>query len=184
MRLSTEKDGISDEQILEAFKKRSAIGMELFLKKYERDLFFHLRSILRSDEDTDDAYQNSCVKIFLNIHRFKGNSKLYTWAYRIATNEALALLRKRKKSRTEDASALNSQRAETNADYDQLIEVFHRAINSLPPRQQLVFQMRYYGDKSYEEIAEITNRSVGGLKANFHHARKKIEEYIKKNNHA
>ena len=183
MEQKTEKEDISDEQILTAFNEHQEIGMKLFLEKYERALFLHLRSILRTDEDTEDAYQNSCVKIYLNIHRFKRKSKLYTWAYRIATNEALALLRKRKKTWTEDENVLESQRAGTNADYDQLIEVFHRAIDSLPPRQQLVFQMRYFGDKPYEEIADITNRSIGGIKSNFHHARKKIEEFIQTNIH-
>lgn len=173
------KTNISDQEILDTFKRSPEAGMKLFLDKFERPLFSLLRSILRLDEDTDDAYQNTCVKIYLHLDRYKGKSSLYTWAYRIATNEALSLLRKRKRTLSESDTVLKSHEATSNVDYDELLHVFHEAIDRLPSRQQLVFQMRYYGNYSYEDIARFTERSVGGLKANYHHAKKKIEEHIK-----
>ena len=173
------KKNISDLEILEAFKGNPEAGMKLFLDKFERPLFVHLRSILRVDEDTEDDYQNTCVKIYLHLDRYKGKSSLYTWAYRIATNEALGLLRKRKNTLSESDSVLKSHKAASSVDYDLLLDVFHEAIDQLPSRQQLVFQMRYYGNYSYADIARFTERSVGGLKANYHHAKKKIEEHIK-----
>lgn len=173
------KKNIADEEILEAFQQNPESGMNLFLEKFEKPLYAHLRSILRITEDTDDAYQNTCIKIYLNLKKFKGRSSLYTWCYRIATNEALNLLRKRKRSVSESEAVLEDRPAASSLDYNALLEVLHHAIDQLPERQQLVFQLRYYGGYSYEEIAVFTDRSIGGLKANYHHARNKIESYIK-----
>ncbi len=173
------KKNIEDEEIISLFRQNPESGMNLFLSKFEKPLYAHLRSILRIDEDTDDAYQNTCVKIYLNLKRFKAKSSLYTWCYRIATNEALNLLRKRKKSVSESDSILQDRQAGLDVNYDALMKIFHEAIDRLPERQQLVFQMRYYGKLSYEEIATLTDRSIGGLKANYHHAKNKIQNHIK-----
>jgi RNA polymerase sigma-70 factor (ECF subfamily) len=172
------ENAVTDREILECFARDKEAGLRLFLDRYERALYAHLRTILREDGDTDDAYQNSCLKIYSNLSRFEGRSGLFTWAYRIATNEALSILRQRKRRRSYAINEELNTATDVNVNYDALLEVFHRAIDRLPPQQQLVFQLRYFGDQSYEEIAEGTGTSVGGLKANYHHARKKIETYI------
>ncbi len=173
---------VTDGEILACFGRDKEAGLRLFLRRYEKAIYAHLRTILREDRDTDDAYQNSCMKIYSHLSRFEGRSGLFTWAYRIATNEALDILRQRKRRRTYDLSERQELATGAAVNYDALMEVFHQAIDRLPPQQQLVFQLRYFGDQSYEEIAEGTGTSVGGLKANYHHARKKIETFILEQN--
>jgi len=178
--MKEQEANISDHEILKAYRRNKREGMELFLEKFEKPLFIHLRSILRENQDTDDAYQNTCMKIYLHLHRFSEKSSLYTWVYRIGTNEALSILRKRKRRKSTTDSVLENHNASSEVNYERLLDLLHEAIDQLPSKQQLVFQLRYYGNHSYEEIAKFTERSVGGLKANYHHARKKIEEHIKR----
>ena len=135
-------------------------------------------------EDADDVTQNTLVKAWKGLHKFKEEAKLYTWLYRIATNESITFLNKKKKHffisfndvEHELAQALESDEYYTG---DEIQLTLQKAILSLPEKQRLVFNMRYYDELKYDEIAEILETSVGGLKASYHHAVKKIENYIK-----
>jgi RNA polymerase sigma-70 factor (ECF subfamily) len=137
-------------------------------------------------EDADDVLQNCFVKVYRNISRFQQNSKLYTWLYRIATNEALTFLEKRKRISTtsldnEDANWNNRLKAESFVNEDRAVEILKRAIESLPNKQKTVFNLRYYDEMTYADMSEVLETSQGALKASYHHAVKKIEAYVREN---
>ena len=153
---------------------------------YQKPLYYHIRNIVLNHEDTDDVLQNTFIKVFSNIGNFKGESKLYSWMYRIATNESLTFIEQRAKKLGISNVELQ-QKAILNLESDVYFEgneiqiKLQKAIANLPEKQQLVFKMKYFEDMKYENISEILDTSVGGLKANYHHAVKKIEEYLKNN---
>ena len=162
----------------DAFKK--------LLQLYQKPLYFHIRNIVLNHDDTDDVLQNTFVKVFSNISKFKGDSKLYSWLYRIPTNEALTFLKqKAKKSGITNEElqnkAINSLESDVYFEGDEIQLKLHKSIASLPEKQQLVFKMKYFEEMKYEEMSEILNTSVGALKASYHIASKKIEEYLKSN---
>jgi RNA polymerase sigma-70 factor (ECF subfamily) len=153
---------------------------------YQKPLYYHIRNIVLNHDDTDDVLQNTFIKVFSNIGNFKGESKLYSWMYRIATNESLTFIEQRAKKQGISNVELQ-QKAILNLESDVYFEgneiqlQLQKAIATLPEKQQLVFKMKYFEDMKYENISEILDTSVGGLKANYHHAVKKIEEYLKNN---
>ena len=153
---------------------------------YQKPLYYHIRNIVLNHDDTDDVLQNTFIKVFSNIGNFKGESKLYSWMYRIATNESLTFIEQRAKKQGISNVELQ-QKAILNLESDVYFEgneiqiKLQKAIATLPEKQQLVFKMKYFEDMKYENISEILDISVGGLKANYHHAVKKIEEYLKNN---
>jgi RNA polymerase sigma-70 factor (ECF subfamily) len=153
---------------------------------YQEPLYYHIRNIVLNHDDTDDVLQNTFIKVFSNIGNFKGESKLYSWMYRIATNESLTFIEQRAKKQGISNLELQ-QKAILNLESDVYFEgneiqiKLQKAIANLPEKQQLVFKMKYFEDMKYENISEILDTSVGGLKANYHHAVKKIEEYLKNN---
>jgi RNA polymerase sigma-70 factor, ECF subfamily len=153
---------------------------------YQKPLYFHIRNIVLNHDDADDVLQNTFIKVFSNIGKFKGDSKLYSWMYRIATNESLTFIEQRAKKLGISNVELQ-QKAILNLESDVYFEgneiqiKLQKAIANLPEKQQLVFKMKYFEDMKYENISEILDTSVGGLKANYHHAVKKIEEYLKNN---
>lgn len=154
--------------------------------QYSRPLYSHIRTIVLDHDDTDDVLQNTFIKVFRNLSGFKGESRLFSWIYRIATNEALTFIslkaRKNHISNEEvNERALNSLPADDYFEGDALQLKLQQAVASLPQKQQLVFKMKYFEDLKYEDISEIIGTSVGALKASYHHAVKKIEDYI--NNH-
>ncbi len=160
-------------------------GYKLLMDKYQERLYWHIRQIVSTHEDTDDVLQNTFIKIFKNINRFEGKSSLFTWMYRIATNEALSHLNKTKKRTTvsidhENFEAKNIPVAEKSSNGEEIIRLLNQAVTLLPPKQKIIFSMRYYDEMSYAEISTILGTSEGGLKASFHHAVKKIEEFLKK----
>ncbi len=176
----------SDEEILndilnntnahEAFKE--------IIIKYQKPLYFHIRKIILYHDNADDALQNTFIKAWQAIYNFKHQSKLYTWLYRIATNEALAILKKNKRYSlfsTEQSSFELVARLESDPYFDgDAAELeLQKAILSLPEKQRIVFNMRYYDEIPYETMSEILDTSVGALKASYHHAVKKIEEFLK-----
>ncbi len=156
--------------------------------QYKERLYWHIRKIVLVHDDADDVLQNTFVKIFKNIQNFKQDSKLFSWMYRIATNEAITFINKRAKQNNvtieeyhqESAAKLQSDEF-FNGDEIQLI--LQKAIATLPQKQQLVFNLRYFEELKYEEISDILETSVGALKASYHHASKKIQEYIKTQSH-
>ncbi len=151
---------------------------------YKERLYWHIRKIVLDHDDTDDVLQNTFIKIYRNIDSFKGDSKLYTWMYRIATNESITFINKRAKKQMMSSEELQEQRLERlESDVffegDEIQLKLQKAIASLPPKQQLVFNMKYFDDLTYEELSEILETSVGGLKSSYHIAVKKITELLK-----
>lgn len=151
---------------------------------YKERLYWHIRNMVKDHNDADDILQNTFIKIFNNIHAFKGDSQLYSWMYRIATNESLTFLNNKAKR-----IHLNSEELQNNLidnlesdiyfEGDQIQLKLQKAIAILPQKQQQVFNMKYFEDLKYREIAAILGTSEGALKASYHIAVKKIEEYLK-----
>jgi RNA polymerase sigma-70 factor, ECF subfamily len=162
----------------EAFKK--------LVREYQRPLYVHIRNMVLNHDDTDDVLQNTFVKIFQNLKNFKGESKLYSWMYRIATNEAITFINSRAKKSGISSEELKDKmiknlEADVDYDGDEIQLKLQKAVATLPDKQQLVFKMKYFQEMKYEEISEILETSVGGLKASYFHAVKKIEEFLNSN---
>jgi len=176
----------TDEEILILFKStnKSELAFGMLLDKYHQKLYWHIRRIVISHDDADDISQNTWIKIWENLNSFKGESKLYTWIYRIATNEAYTFLNKKKMHVDIDHPSMELAEKLTAANYfnGNTAELkLQQAILTLPEKQRIVFNMKYYENIKYEEMSEILETSVGALKASYHHAVKKIEEFIQKN---
>ncbi len=179
---------LEDDQILELIRVegKSEAGFRMLMKKYQEPLYWHIRNMVLIHEDADDVLQNTFVKIFKGLSGFKGNSKLYTWMYRIATNESLSLITRRKKKQMaslDDEMMDVEERLKSDSYFDgnKVHVLLQKALQVLPEKQKLVFNMRYFQNMSYKDIAAITDVSEGGLKASYHHAVKKIETYVREN---
>ncbi len=162
----------------EAFRK--------LLQLYQKPLYYHIRNMVLNHDDADDVLQNTFVKVFGNLKNFKGDSKLYSWMYRIATNEAITFMQQRAKKQgisNEEAQQKEINKLESDVffDGDDIQLKLQKAIAKLPDKQQMVFKMRYFEEIKYEEMSEILNTSVGALKASYHIAVKKIEEFLHTN---
>jgi RNA polymerase sigma-70 factor (ECF subfamily) len=162
---------------------REAAFRELVVQYQER-LYWHIRRIVLTHQDTDDVLQETFIKVFRNIGGFKGNSKLYSWMYRIATNEALSYLRRNSRlqgipSEEVQDYLVENLTADPYFDGDQAELALQRALAGLPEKQRLVFNMRYFDAMKYDDISEILETSVGGLKASYHLAVKKVEKHLK-----
>lgn len=174
-----------DQSILERFRhietKESAFT-EL-VKKYQEKLYWHIRRMVIVHDDADDVLQNVFIKLWKGLENFREDSQLYTWLYRIATNESITFLEQRKKrtmiSLSDDENVLtNHLKADENFDPNKLEWKLQMGIQQLPEKQRVVFNLRYYDELPYEEMSKILDTSVGALKASYHHAAKKIEDYI------
>jgi RNA polymerase sigma-70 factor (ECF subfamily) len=168
---------ISPETQNEAFKK--------LVFEYQKPLYNLIRTIVLNHDDTDDVLQNTFIKVHLNLTKFKGESKLFTWMYRIATNEALSFISSKARRSGTTSEAMQSKIvanlvSDTYFDGDVIQIKLQSAIAILPMKQQLVFKMKYFEELKYEEMSVILNTSVGALKASYHHAVKKIELYMTK----
>lgn len=176
----------ADEHILSMLQEPASMekGFRLLMQKYQEQVYWHIRRLVLDHDDANDVVQNVFIKVYRGIDRFEGKSKLFTWLYRIATNEALTFLEQRNRKQTEDidspahAGALQMQ-ADHFFDGDELQARLYRATSLLPDKQKVVFNMRYFEEMSYDEMSEVLQTSVGALKASFHHAVKKIEVYFK-----
>ena len=150
---------------------------------YKERLYWHIRKIVYSHDDADDVLQNTFIKVFRNIDKFKGDSKLYSWMYRIATNEAISFINKNAKRKQISSEELQEQ-ALSNLEADVYFEgteiqlKLQKAIAILPQKQQLVFNMKYFDDMKYQEMSDILETSVGALKSSYHLAVKKITNYL------
>ena len=181
---------MTDTEIIENFKDplRQRAAFEFLVKNYQQKMYWHIRKMVIDHDDADDLVQEVFIKVWQSLGNFRGDSKLYTWLYRIATNECLTHLQKKRRQNNvsideDDSSMLyNSLESSMNSNYVSGEEIqikLQKAILQLPDKQRLVFNMKYYDDLSYEEIADITGTTVGGLKATYHLATKKIEEFLK-----
>jgi len=158
-------------------------AFEKLIIAFQKPLYSHIRTIVLNHDDTDDVLQNTFIKVFRNIHSFKGESKLFSWIYRIATNEALTFIQRKAKMNTSSSEEvqnkhLNNLEEDSYFEGDAIQLKLQKAIALLPEKQQLVFKMKYFQEINYEELSEILSTSVGALKASYHHAVKKIEEYM------
>ncbi|WP_298778065.1 RNA polymerase sigma factor [uncultured Polaribacter sp.] len=159
-------------------------AFRVLINQYKERLYWHIRKIVISHDDTDDVLQNTFIKIFKNIDKFNQESKLYSWMYRIATNESITFINKRAKERNIDISEIHSHlvsslESDSFFSGDEIQLILQKAIATLPTKQQLVFNMKYFDDLKYDEISKILETSIGALKSSYFHAVKKIEKYIK-----
>lgn len=163
-------------------KSKEAAFREL-LSLYKERLYWHIRKIVISHDDADDVLQNTFIKVYRSIDKFKGDSKLYSWLYRIATNESITHINKNAKrlqisNEEHQNNAINNLTADVYFEGDAIQLKLQQAIATLPQKQQLVFNMKYFDDLKYKEIASILETSEGALKASYHIAVKKIESYL------
>ncbi len=162
------------------------IAFRDLVSQYKERLYWHIRKIVISHDDADDVLQNTFIKIFRSIDNFKGESKLYSWMYRIATNESITFINKNAKrlqitNEEVQQHAVNNLQSDVYFEGDDIQLKLQQAIATLPQKQQLVFNMKYFDDLKYKEISEILETSEGALKASYHLAVKKIETYLKSN---
>ena len=162
---------------------REAAFREL-LELYQERLYWQCRNIVKNHEDADDVLQNTFIKIFKNIGKFKGDSQLFSWMYRIATNEAITFLKDRAKKQKLSSQELQQQiiynlENDVYFEGDAIQLKLQKAIATLPEKQQQVFNMKYFQELKYKEISDILGTSEGALKASYHHATKKIEVFLK-----
>lgn len=158
-------------------------GFNLLVRAYQQKVYWHVRKMVIDHDDADDITQEVFIKIHKHIDGFREDSQLYTWIYRISTNECLSFLQKKKRKFflpigdiTGELSSKLDNSSHVSGDEIQL--KLQKALLTLPDKQRLVFNMKYFDDLTYEDISKITNTSVGALKASFHHAVKKIEEFL------
>lgn len=176
---------IDEKKLVEDLQNKSTLDRAFreLMTAYKQRLYWHIRKIVLIHEDADDVLQNTFIKVYKNMHTFKGDSKLYSWLYRIATNESISLLHKRAKYQQIESEELQQQlvnnlQADVYFEGNAIQLKLQKAIAQLPQQQQLVFNMKYFDNMKYQDISEILETSVGGLKANYHHAVKKIEHYL------
>jgi len=158
-------------------------GFNLLVRHYQQRVYWHVRKMVIDHDDADDLTQEIFIKIHKSIDQFREDSQLYTWVYRIATNECLTFLNKKRRRfflPLENVGRELSQKLDSSPHVsgDAVQMKLQKALLTLPDKQRLVFNMKYFDDMQYEQIAEITSTSVGALKASYHHAVKKIEDYL------
>jgi RNA polymerase sigma-70 factor (ECF subfamily) len=176
----------TDKELLQLFLNSGERNhaFNLIVKKYQEKLYWHIRKLLISHDDTDDVLQNTMINAYFGLENFREDASLYTWLYRIATNEALSAIKKKKRRMLLNLEDVRSQLEKTLKEDvycsgDDIQIKLQKAILTLPDKQRLVFNMKYFDEMKYEDISEILDTSVGALKASYHHAVKKIEKYLK-----
>lgn len=166
--------------------KTQNVAFQKLMRDYQRPLYNHIRNIVLNHDDADDVLQNTFIKVFQYLNKFKGDSKLFSWMYRIATNEAITFINNKAKRNGTTSEAMQTKIvgnlvADDYFDGNEIQIKLQKSIALLPEKQQLIFKMKYFEELKYEEISEILGTSVGGLKASYHHAVKKIEDYMNTN---
>lgn len=154
------------------------------IKKYQEKLYWHVRRMVVDHDDANDVLQNVFIKVWNALANFREDSQLYTWLYRIATNESLTFIEQQKKRSSVslndvESNLSNKVEADKHFDPNKLEWKLQQAIQELPEKQRIVFNLRYYDEMPYEEMSRVLDTSEGALKASYHHAVKKIEDYIK-----
>ncbi|MEM9390037.1 MAG: sigma-70 family RNA polymerase sigma factor [Bacteroidota bacterium] len=177
---------MEDKELLERLRNEETrnFAFNQLVRKYQERIYWHVRKMVIDHDDADDLVQDVFVKVYKAIGKFREDAQLFTWIYRIATNECLTFLNKKKKRfflPIGDVEAELNNKLDTSSDLDgdQIQIKLQKALLKLPDKQRLVFNMKYYDEMKYEEISEITDTSVGALKASYHHAVKKIEDLLK-----
>lgn len=177
---------MTDKEIIELYREgQTESAFNQIVRLYKERLYWHVRRFLCSHEDTNDILQDIFIKIWAALPSFRGDAQLFTWLYRIATNEVLNYLRKQKfKSLVsfESMQEMMEKKIDEDAFFngDEVQRQLHKAIQKLPQKQRIVFNLRYFDEMRYEDISEITGTSVGSLKASYHHAYTKIKDELQK----
>jgi RNA polymerase sigma-70 factor (ECF subfamily) len=177
---------VEDSEILDKFARESSRNeaFSLLLKKYQEKIYWHIRRMVLDHDDADDLVQDVFIKVWKNLASFRGDSQLYTWIYRIASNECITFLNRKKLRNSislEDSEGqylLETLAESPYFDGDKAQMKLQKALLNLPEKQRLVFNMKYFDDLKYDEISDILGTSVGALKASFHIAVKKIEHIL------
>ncbi|MEO7049349.1 MAG: sigma-70 family RNA polymerase sigma factor [Ferruginibacter sp.] len=178
-------DQLDDKELLQQFKTEATKerAYTSIIKKYQEKLYWHIRRMVIDHDDANDVLQNMFIKVWKSLENFREDSQLYTWMYRIATNESLTFLEQQKKRSSislsnEESNLTNKLQADKDFDGNKLEWKLQMAIQQLPEKQKAVFNLRYYDEMPYEEMSRVLETSEGALKASYHHAVKKIEDYI------
>ena len=176
---------IDEKKLVEQLQNRAtaASAFDTLLRTYSQPVYWQIRKMVVSHDDANDLVQNVFLKAWNNLHNFRGEAKLSTWLFKIAINESINFVNKEKQrlqlsEDADDSFLLNNIESDTFFDGDDLQKELQKAIASLPEKQKLVFNMRYFDEMKYEDISEILGTSVGALKASYHHAVKKVTEKI------
>lgn len=172
------------ERLHDPHTRRSAF--EEVVGEFSEQLYWQIRRMVVSHDDANDILQNTFIKAWTNIDYFRGDAKLSTWLYRIALNECLNFLNRQRAQENisideADSNFINMIEGDPYFDGDETQVMFQKAIRTLPEKQRIIFNLRYFQEMKYEDISEIVGTTVGALKASYHHAVKKIEEYFKQN---
>jgi RNA polymerase sigma-70 factor (ECF subfamily) len=177
---------LSDSELLVEFRNpvTKEKAFTSIIKKYQEKLYWHLRRMVVDHDDANDVLQNVMIRVWNGLENFREDSQLYTWLYRVATNECLTFLEQQKKRASVSLSDVesgleNKIKADSDFDGNKLEWKLQLGIQQLPEKQRIVFQLRYYDEMPYEEMSRVLETSEGALKASYHHAVKKIEDYIK-----
>lgn len=174
----------NEEDIIARLKdeKERAAAFSVIVNKYSQQIYWHIRRMVLSHDDTNDLVQNTFIKAWTSIDNFRGDSKISTWLYRIAINETLNFLGKNKNNtvsiNSPEGAIAEQLESDTHFNGERADALLQEAIHRLPEKQRLAFNMKYYEEMKYEEMSEILGTSVGALKASYHIAVKKIEDYI------
>ncbi len=175
-----------DQDLITGLKneKTRELAFQTLVKQYQERLYWHIRKIVMDHDDTDDILQNTFIKVWRNIDKFREESGLYTWLYRIATNESITFINSNKRRSLipmNDTSEflMNNLQSDVYFEGDEIQRRLQEAILKLPEKQRLVFNLKYFEEMKYEDMSVVLDTSVGALKASYHHAAKKIEEYLK-----
>lgn len=182
---------MNDSELLDLFHAGSREkAFTILVEKYQQRIYFHIRRMVKNHEDTDDIMQNTFMKIWRGLETFRNEAQLFTWIYRIATNETITFLNSRNRKTTvafdgsendddESYAPANYIKGESHqVDAENIEARLQKAIDSLPEKQKIVFNLRYYDEMPYEQMSEILDTSVGALKASYHHAAQKIERIL------
>jgi len=177
---------LEDQEILAKFADSASrnLAFNQLVRKYQQRVYWHVRKMVVDHQDADDLTQDTFVKVWKNLENFRRDASLFTWIYRIATNECLNFLSSKRRKfflPLNDVGAELLAKAEADPGLlsgDEVEQKLQKAILRLPDKQRLVFNLKYYEDMTYEQMAEVTGTSVGALKASYHHAVKKIEQYV------
>ncbi len=183
--MTFEPSSLEDKELLGKIRQPETqnYGFNMLVRTYQQRVYWHVRKMVIDHDDADDLTQEVFIKVYKAIGNFREDAQLYTWIYRIATNECLTFLNKKRRRlffRLEDVSQELSAKVDNTDGIggDEIQKKLQKALLKLPDKQRLVFNMKYFDEMPYEAIAEITKTSVGALKASYHHAVKKIEDYL------
>ncbi len=177
----------SDKELIKKFKSGNKNhAFDLIVRKYQKKLYWHIKKMVICHNDTDDILQNTFIKVWNSLNNFREESNLYTWLYKIATNESITFLNKKKKEsdniiKPDNDYLINSLKSDVYFSGNEIQKKLQEAIISLPQKQRIVFNMKYFDNIKYEDMAKILETSTGALKASYHHAVKKIKIFFEEN---